>query len=337
MSAPIRRLMKRPSKFTWEFRKLAFVLAAIYLAALFGAASNSEAATTIYNMDRFLNEPHPFAKPQAQPQIQRQPQQPVPATSTPPTSTKDQEDGLDLDDLGPGVEAAVEDVNDPLEPFNRVMFGFNEFLAEYLIGPLARGYNAAIPNPAREAFRNFLSNLNSPVILANDLLQGELKRGYATTMRMLINSTAGIVGFIDVAKKLGFEKHNEDFGQTLAVWGLGEGFYLVLPVFGPSNPRDALGKLLVDPFLDPLGYYLDNTDREEVGYAITGVRGFTNYAAFVDQIDELRNSSLDFYGALRSLYRQLRNSEIKNGGGDDLPNLDPILDKRSVPPSLSKP
>jgi phospholipid-binding lipoprotein MlaA len=175
------------------------------------------------------------------------------------------------------------------------------------------------------------------VVLANDLLQGELKRGYATTMRMVINSTAGILGFIDIAKNLGFEEHNEDFGQTLAVWGVGEGFYLVLPIFGPSNPRDVLGKMLVDPYLDPLGYYFNNTDREEIGSGNITARGFTNYAAFVEQIDELRKSSLDFYGALRSLYRQRRNSEIKNGGFDDLPNIDSILDKRSVPPSLPKP
>jgi len=331
--------MKRPAIFTWEFRKLTIVSFAALLAVMIGAAPHVEAAQSIYNMDRLLNEPHPFARPQIQPQpqpqLQRQPQQPVPATSTPPS--KNQNDDLDLDDLGPGVEAAVEDVNDPLEPFNRVMFGFNEVLAKYLIGPLARGYNAALPDPAREAIRNFLSNLNGPVVLANDLLQGELKRGYATTMRMLINSTAGILGFIDIAKNMGYEEHNEDFGQTLAVWGLGEGFYLVLPVFGPSNPRDALGKLLVAPYFDPLGYYLDNTDREEIGYAILGARGFTSYAAFVDQIDELRDSSLDFYGAMRSLYRQRRNSEIKNGGFDDLPNIDPILDKRSVPPRLPKP
>tara|TARA_B100000315_G_C14571853_1_gene585987 strand:- start:1562 stop:2551 length:990 start_codon:yes stop_codon:yes gene_type:complete len=329
--------MKRPAKITWEFRKLTFVLNVAFLATFLGVALGTaldvNAAQSIYDMDRLLNEPHPFATPQVRPRPQTQ--RPVPVTPTP--QSKDQDDGLDLDDLGPGVEAAVEDVNDPIESFNRVIFGFNEILAKHLIGPLARGYNAAVPDAAREAIRNFLSNLNGPVILANNLLQGELKRGYATTMRLLINSTAGILGFIDVAKNFGFEEHNEDFGQTLAVWGVGEGLYLVLPVFGPSNPRDALGKLLVDPFFDPLGYYLDNTDREEIGYTILGVRGFTRFAAFVDQIDELRHSSLDFYGAMRSLYRQRRNLEIKNGGLDDLPNIDPILDKRSVPPSLPNP
>ena len=327
--------MKRTSKFTWEIRQPIFVLIAIFWATLLGVgfatAPNSEAAQTIYNMDRFLNEPHPFAKPQPRFQPQRQ------APTTPAPKTKDWDDDLDMDDLGPGVEAAIEDINDPLEPFNRVMFGFNEFLVKYLINPMVRGFNAAVPDAAREAIRNFLINLNGPVVLANDLLQGELKRGYATTMRMVINSTAGILGFIDIAKNLGFEEHNEDFGQTLAVWGVGEGFYLVLPIFGPSNPRDVLGKILVDPYLDPLGYYFSNTDREEIGNGIITARGFTNYAAFVEQIDELRKSSLDFYGALRSLYRQRRNSEIKNGGFDDLPNIDSILDKRSVPPSLPKP
>jgi phospholipid-binding lipoprotein MlaA len=319
--------MNKAIKYTWDIRKLKFMAVAIVIAASFFGANNSEAASTIYNMDRFLNEPHPFERvtapaPIAQPQV-------VPIKST-PVPQNDIND-LDLDDLGPEPGEQDAEINDPIEPFNRVMFGFNEVLSEYLISPLARGYNSLLPGPARESIRNFLSNLNGPVILANDLLQGEFQRGYDTTMRLVINSTAGILGFIDVAEKLGFEKHGEDFGQTLAVWGVGEGFYLVLPIFGPSNPRDALGKLIVDPYFDPLGYYLDNTDREEVGYGLSAASAFTGYASFVDQIDELRENLLDFYGALRSLYRQRRQAEIKNGGFDSMPNMDPGLERRNLP------
>ncbi|MBT3991707.1 MAG: VacJ family lipoprotein [Rhodospirillaceae bacterium] len=329
--------MNKKIKITWDFRK--WILAAIapvfavVIATSLGV-SPANAATTIYNMDRMLNEQHPFA--------QTQPRAPAVAPvvqprQAPTPSAPDREDNdLDLDDLGP-PEVEEVDINDPIEPVNRIIFGFNEILVKYLVGPLARGYNAVLPGPAREAIRNFLSNLNGPVVLANDLLQGEFKRGYDTSMRLVINSTAGVLGFIDVAEKLGYAKHREDFGQTLAVWGIGEGFYLVLPIFGPSNPRDAFGKLVVDPYFDPLGYYLDNTDREEIGYALTGARGFTGYAAFVDQIDELRENSLDFYGALRSLYRQRRNDEIKNGRSNEMPNIDPGLEKRSILPNSLKP
>ena len=228
-------------------------------------------------------------------------------------------------------------INDPIEPTNRFIFSFNQGLDKGIIKPVTSLYRALFPEVVRTGVHNFLNNLKTPVVLANDLLQGEFKRGYDTSMRLVINSTAGVLGFIDVAEKLGYAKHREDFGQTLAVWGIGEGFYLVLPIFGPSNPRDAFGKLVVDPYFDPLGYYLDNTDREEIGYALTGARGFTGYAAFVDQIDELRENSLDFYGALRSLYRQRRNDEIKNGRSNEMPNIDPGLEKRSILPNSLKP
>jgi phospholipid-binding lipoprotein MlaA len=321
--------MKKAIKNTWDYRKISFAAVAIVIVAAFCTTSETNAASTIYNMDRLLGEPHPFAAPQptlpktksvVKPGVTPH-AKPAPLVRKNKIPKKD-EDDLDLDDLGPSNNTVGKGDNDPIEPLNRAIFGFNEILVKYLIGPIAEGYNAALPNPIREAIRNFLSNLNGPVILANDLLQGELKRGYDTSARMIINSTAGALGFFDVAEKLGFAKHREDFGQTLAVWGIGEGFYLVLPVFGPSNPRDALGRFLIDPFFDPLGYYLRNTDREEIGYGLTGARGLTGYANIVDQINELRENSLDFYGALRSLYRQRRQSEIRNGGGDDLPDMD---------------
>ena len=324
--------MIKTTKITWDLSKLSIIAIAIFIATTFIATPHANAASTIYNMDRLLNESHPFARPT---QLQQRPvvaPAAQPAPTVPEKAPQTDEKDLDLDDLGPGSDSEDAEFNDSIEPFNRVMFGFNEALARYFLGPLTRGYNSVVPGPVREAVRNFLSNLNGPVVLANDLLQGEFKRGYDTSMRMVINSTAGLLGFVDVAEKLGYESHGEDFGQTLGVWGIGEGLYLVLPIFGPSNPRDALGKLVVDPFFDPLGYYLDNTDREEIGYALTGARGFTGYATIVDLIDEMRENSLDPYGALRSLYRQRRASEIKNGNLDNMPNIDPGLEKRSLTP-----
>ena len=109
----------------------------------------------------------------------------------------------------------------------------------------------------RYAISNLLDNVGAPVTLANDLLQGEFDRGLTTAARIMLNTTAGVGGIIDVAQKLGFGGHEEDFGQTLAVWGVGEGPYLILPLLGPSNPRDGIGRFFADPFFDPLGYYLD--------------------------------------------------------------------------------
>jgi len=327
--------MNKVNRNTWDLRTLNIAAVAIVMVTAICAASNSDAASSIYNMDPMLNDPHPFARSRPLPPVVQPRAVPAVQPTSPAVHQNDpskESDDLDLDDLGPPPGEGDAEVNDPIEPFNRVMFGFNEVLIKYLIGPIARGYNAVLPGPAREVVRNFLTNLNGPVVLANDLLQGEFKRGYDTTMRLMINSTVGILGFIDVAEKLGYKKHGEDFGQTLAVWGIGEGFYLVLPIFGPSNPRDALGKMVVDPYFDPLGYYLDNTDREEIGYGLTAARGITGYAAFVDQIDDLRANSLDFYGALRSLYRQRRKAEINNGGFDEIPNIDPGLEKRTFPP-----
>ncbi len=294
---------------------------------LFLISAQADAASTIYNMDRFLQEPHPFSNSARGQQPGPAPQAPAKSVSPGQGTPGSSPSSPDMDDLDlQPDEMAEENVNDPLEPVNRAFFEFNELLAKYLLGPVARGYNAILPLEARTAFKNFLDNLKEPVVLANDLLQAEWKRGFDVSMRLVINSTLGIVGFIDVADKFGFEKHNEDFGQTLAVWGIGEGFYLVLPVFGPSNPRDAIGKMVVDGYFDPLGYYLDNTDREYVSYALTGVNGIVTYASLVDQIDNLRDTSIDFYGAMRSLYRQRRQSEISNGRINGQMNINPGLD-----------
>jgi phospholipid-binding lipoprotein MlaA len=213
------------------------------------------------------------------------------------------------------------DGRDPLEPVNRAIFGFNEFVYKYLMTPLAKGYNAVVPEPIRSGLSSVLSNLDGPVILANDLLQGEFARAGDTAARFVINTTLGVGGIADPAGDLGFKKHSEDFGQTLGVWGMNEGFYIVLPLLGPSSPRDAIGKLVVDGYFDPLGYYLDDTDNEEWGYVKSGVSGFSTYAGIVDDLENLRETSVDYYGAIRSLYRQRREAEIRNREQGAVPTL----------------
>jgi len=217
-------------------------------------------------------------------------------------------------------DAATNDINDPLEPMNRIFFSFNEGLQDALIRPVAYTYNDVFPVTFRAGMRNFVVYLSSPVTLANDLLQGDITAAMKTVSRFMVN-TVGLVGIADLASELGMDGPKEDFGQTLAVWGVGEGPYLVLPVLGPSNPRDAVGKYVVDSYFDPLGLYLHNTDRDGLRYARAGVDGFTEYAGVVRELDEIKKTSVDYYAALRSLYRQKRQAEIANGKPQALPAI----------------
>lgn len=214
-----------------------------------------------------------------------------------------------------------EETNDPLEPVNRVIFEFNEFLQDAFLRPITTLYNENVNATIRQGVSNFLDNLSSPVDFANEVLQGEFTRALRTLSRTLINTTLGIGGLADVAAEMGVEGNDEDFGQTLAVHGVGEGFYLVLPVFGPSNPRDAIGKFLVDGYFDPLGLYLSNTDQDNVAFTLAAVRGIDEYAGIVDELNQVKKTSVDYYAAIRSLYRQKRKTEIRNGSVLELPPI----------------
>jgi len=215
----------------------------------------------------------------------------------------------------PTDEAAVQaynEANDPLEPMNRYFFEVNQFLDEILLKPFAGWYHLALPDPAEDGVRNFLRNLKSPVYLANDLFQGEWDRAGTTAARFVINSTIGIGGIIDVASMMDLDHHEEDFGQTLAVYGAGEGPYLHLPIIGPSNPRDATGRL-VDYALDPLTWVGYIYDVSYINTARAGLDAIDTRARNLEAIDELKKGSVDFYATVRSLYRQRRNDLIKNG------------------------
>ncbi len=231
--------------------------------------------------------------------------------------------------------AAVEDeVNDPLEPVNRVIFRFNEIIQDGLLGPVAHAYNDHVPANMRLGIGNFLTNLSSPVSFVNHVLQGDLSGALHIFVRFLINSTAGMGGIADVVSEVDGEPRKEDFGQTLGVWGMGEGFYLVLPVFGPSNPRDLVGKFLVDGYFDPFGLWVSNTERETVEYSEMVVNGVDEYASVVDELEQIQKTSVDYYAAIRSLYRQKRKSEISNGENLDLPPI-PNLSYDLVPSDFS--
>ena len=206
------------------------------------------------------------------------------------------------------AQAALDRARDPIESTNRAIFGFNRAADRILIKPVAQMYQQLLPEPARDGIRNFLDNLRTPVTLANDIFQGKLDRAAVTVQRFAINSTVGVGGLFDIARDFGVEGHREDFGQTLATWGGGEGMYLVLPILGPSNPRDAIG-LVVDGFLDPVNYFVAG----EAILARSLVRGTVERERVLDSLDEIERTSLDFYATLRSLYRQRRADEIRDG------------------------
>ncbi len=214
--------------------------------------------------------------------------------------------------------------NDPYESFNRKMFAVEQTLDHYVLEPTAKGYTY-VPQPVRRSVGHFFRNLAAPVTLANDLLQGEGARAGTTASRFGINTTIGILGFFDPATRLGFERHTEDFGQTLATYGVGAGPYLYIPGLGPRPPRDLLG-FIVDWNFSPTLYIAD--DDRSVAFASYALSSVNTRAANIDTIDEIERGSVDFYATVRSLYRQNRESEIANGvtNVDDLPDIDYLDD-----------
>ncbi len=212
----------------------------------------------------------------------------------------------------PDALEAYKEANDPLEPMNRYFFELNYAADELLFKPLAGWYYVALPNFAQDGVRNVLRNVRSPVVLANDLFQGEGDRAGVTVGRFLVNSTMGLGGLFDVASRIGLDYHDEDFGQTLAVAGVGEGPYLMLPLLGPSNPRDAAGRV-VDMLFDPLTYIGIFGGVDNIGLGAAVLDGLDTRARNLKTLDEIRKGSLDYYATIRSLYRQRRNDEINNG------------------------
>jgi phospholipid-binding lipoprotein MlaA len=212
----------------------------------------------------------------------------------------------------PAARAEFEKTNDPLEPMNRKVFEFNLAVDDAVAKPIAKAYRDVVPKFFRTGIRNLIDNFNAPVTFINDLLQGEVERAAETGTRFWVNSLFGFGGFFDVAGQYGLKAHKEDFGQTLAVWGVGEGPYLMVPLMGPSNPRDLGGKV-VDNFMNPLSYALASGG---VGWieSIAGViEVIDNREKLLEPSEELRKSSLDYYSSVRSLYRQNREAEIANG------------------------
>jgi phospholipid-binding lipoprotein MlaA len=221
----------------------------------------------------------------------------------------------------PSAESLAQ--NDPWEKTNRDIFDFDVRVDHAVARPIAKGYRSVVPEPVRDGIHNALTNLNQPVVLANDVLQGDGDKAVNTAGRIVINSTVGIGGLIDVASKIGIPGHDNDFGITLGKNGIAEGSYLVLPFAGPMPPRDLLGKA-VDQAFDPLTYVRFH-GKDTWMVVRFGIGILDSRAATLDAVETIERSSIDFYATTRNLYRQSRNAKINEGkpssASDDLPNL----------------
>ncbi len=228
----------------------------------------------------------------------------------------------DVDDYDDGSSAL--DLADPLEPVNRVIFTLNDAVDLVVFRPVAITYRAVLPPPVRLGLANFLSNAATPITLANDLLQGNSDRASTTVARFFVNTIAGIGGINDVASQAGWERHTEDFGQTLAVWGFPSGPYIVAPILGPSTPRHLVGRA-VDVLANPWTWILwDNSFIEASSPTLATMVSAREDA--LDVLDSVRESSPDYYTTLKTLYWQSRVSEINNGEivEDELPDIPDI-------------
>jgi phospholipid-binding lipoprotein MlaA len=214
----------------------------------------------------------------------------------------------------PGEETPLEDEDaDPLEPVNRVVFRLNYYLDRVFVEPVAEIYAFVTPTFVRTGVGNILRHLGTPVVLANDLMQTDWENAGISLARFVINTTLGGFGLMDVASEMGLKPHYNDFGLTLRRYGVWEGPYIVLPVFGPSNPADMVG-FVVDTGVSPVAIVSRHHGRPEVPYCVTGAGMLNARANHGDWLRRLEHSSVDFYATIRSLYLQYRRNQRGNEG-----------------------
>jgi phospholipid-binding lipoprotein MlaA len=222
----------------------------------------------------------------------------------------------DLEGELQGEEKEITAIPDPLEPFNRAMFHFNDKLYFWVLKPVAQGYNQVVPEPARVGVRNFFSNLRMPVRFVSSLLQGDIQGAATQLGRFLVNTIWGVGGLLDPAssEQLNISKQDADLGQTLGIYGVGQGFYLVWPILGPSSARDSVG-LAGDYFLYPVSYinpwydWLAVRSYEEVNDASLNIGDY----------ESLKEAAIDPYVAVRNAYHQYRQKKVEGGRGQPEP------------------
>jgi phospholipid-binding lipoprotein MlaA len=220
----------------------------------------------------------------------------------------------------PVEKGKIDAANDPGEALNREIFKFNRFLDDQLLKPIARGYIANVPKDVQEGIHNFANNLGEPLTFANDVLQGNPNRAWNTTQRFVINTTAGGLGFVDVATTAGKPYHYSDLGQTLGVWGLEPGPAVQIPLLGPSNLRDSLG-LAATSLAIPFG--LHGVAETAVSYEQLGANSlgdFDTRVRYLPNTDALEKNSQDYYAAARLLKAQIRAKLVEDGKAGTVSN-----------------
>lgn len=205
--------------------------------------------------------------------------------------------------------------SDPLEPVNRIVFRFNNTADKMVLRPMTEVYQAIVPARGKKGVRNFLTNLNEPLTAANDLLQGKPEKAGKSVVRFVFNTTFGLGGTYDFMGEAGVKGHKEDFGQTLATWGVGDGPFLMLPLLGPSNLRDTTG-MIATSLADPWNIYFRHRNKQGWIYGRMGADAIDARASALKTLDQFQSTSLDDYTALRSAYRQRRNAQIRDGAAE---------------------
>ena len=212
---------------------------------------------------------------------------------------------------GNEIHEAGVTIYDPMEEQNRQVMAFNMAVDKAIINPVIDGYRTVAPRPVRSGIRNVLRNLRSPITFVNQLLQGDLGGARDVLLRVTINSTVGVGGIFDVAGYEGIEYEPEDFGQTLAVWGVEHGPYMVVPLIGPSSIRD-YGGYFADTIADPLRWHLFNTNNELLYSGKYVVDYLDIRDSLKDTLDDLERNSIDYYAAIRSTYYQHRKALVND-------------------------
>jgi len=202
-------------------------------------------------------------------------------------------------------------VYDPFESVNREVFTFNHSIDRHAALPAASYYKSAVPDGMRDGVHNVISNLSLPITFANDVLQAEFTQAGYAVCRLGVNTTVGVLGVMDPATGWGCPENDEDFGQTLAVYGVPAGPYLVLPLLGSTLPRDAAGKILIDHYFNPLGY-VAYSGKFYVGLGTNLVKSVDQRSRSISALQDVERTSIDYYAAVRSIYLQKRDSAIQN-------------------------
>lgn len=243
------------------------------------------------------------------------------------------------DGFGDDFDAQPSSYPDPLESTNRGVFAFNRQLDKWILDPVTEAYRFVVPKLARDAVSRFFLNLGSTKTLVNDFLQLEWRDAGVTTGRLVVNSTVGIGGLFDVAEMIGLERHESDFGQTLALAGTPSGPYLVLPILGPANVRDGTG-LVIDGFFQPTYYILGPADLligpSEV-FLYGGTSGLSTRERHYAELKALEDSSIDFYAAMRSGYYQDRVAAIWGRRDGHRTREEPVFGGGKADPGQAEP